>query len=216
MPVPGPTSAAEPPRGLTPGLTRRGLATRSRIVSAAADLVFEHGVAGTSMDDVMASSGTSKSQIYHYFADKDALVEAVIEAQTGRVRGTLAPYLDQADPIEGLRRWCAAVVDLQRSAGCIGGCPVGSLASELSDSSESARLLLEASFTRWQADLEIGLTLMRDRGHLVDGADPSALAVAVMVALQGGLLLAKTTRSIRPLEEGLTMAVAHVERHTRT
>ncbi|MGV7852690.1 TetR/AcrR family transcriptional regulator, partial [Mycobacterium kansasii] len=59
-------------------LTARGAATRARIVAAAASLVQEHGVAGTSLDDVMAVTATSKSQLYHYFANKDALIREVI------------------------------------------------------------------------------------------------------------------------------------------
>ncbi len=65
------TKACTPP----PRLTARGAATRARIVAAAASLVYERGFAGTSLDDVMAATGTSKSQLYHYFADKDALIQ---------------------------------------------------------------------------------------------------------------------------------------------
>ena len=51
--------------------TARGAATRARIVDAATDLIYTHGVERTSLDDVMAVSGVSKSQLYHYFADKE-------------------------------------------------------------------------------------------------------------------------------------------------
>ncbi len=182
-------------------------------MQATADLVFERGVAGTSLDDVLGASGTSKSQIYHYFTDKNALTEAVIAVQTQRVLHAQRPYLEEMDTLDGLRAWCTAVVDGQRLRGCVGGCPVGSLASELADSSESARALLEDSFAKWQTYFEDGLSAMRARGDLDDDADPSALADVIMVALQGGLLLTQTTRSTRHLEEGLAMAVAHVERH---
>jgi TetR/AcrR family transcriptional regulator, transcriptional repressor for nem operon len=50
-------------------LTVRGAATRARIVEAAAALIYEHGVERTSLDDVMAASGASKSQLYHYFVE---------------------------------------------------------------------------------------------------------------------------------------------------
>jgi len=50
-------------------------------VASAADLVYDRGVAGTSLDEVLAASRTSKSQLYHYFADKDGLVRAVIAEQ---------------------------------------------------------------------------------------------------------------------------------------
>jgi AcrR family transcriptional regulator len=75
------TKARTPPRRLT----ARGAATRARIVAAAASLVYERGFAGTSLDDVMAATGTSKSQLYHYFAGKDALIREVIKAQLGRI-----------------------------------------------------------------------------------------------------------------------------------
>jgi len=48
-------------------LTARGAATRSRIVEAAADLTYAHGVDRRSLDEVIAASGVSKSQLYHYF-----------------------------------------------------------------------------------------------------------------------------------------------------
>ena len=64
--------------------TARGAATRARIVGAAADLVYRRGASATSLEDIMEASATSKSQLYHYFADKDALMRAVIELQTRR------------------------------------------------------------------------------------------------------------------------------------
>ncbi|WP_345125010.1 helix-turn-helix domain-containing protein [Streptomyces chiangmaiensis] len=50
--------------------------TRSRIVEAAAELFHVDGVHAVTLDDVRAASGTSKSQLYHHFADKDELVRA--------------------------------------------------------------------------------------------------------------------------------------------
>ena len=67
---------------IRPTRTARGTATRARIVEAATDLVRAHGVANTSLDAVLAASNASKSQLYHYFADKDDLVLAVIQRQT--------------------------------------------------------------------------------------------------------------------------------------
>ena len=63
-------------------LTPKGEGTRRRIVAAAAQLMFDGGVAGTTIEDVRAAAGVSSSQVYHYFKDKKALVEAVSEYQT--------------------------------------------------------------------------------------------------------------------------------------
>lgn len=203
------TKSAAPRR-----LTTRGAATRARIVAAAADLVFARGVAGTSLDDVMAASATSKSQLYHYFDDKDALLREVIAFQTRRVLDFQGPQLHHLDSLAGLRAWRDAIVTSNRTRQGAGGCPLGSLASELADSSEDARVLLVDSFRSWEAPLAAGLGRMRRRGDLAADADPAVLATAIMAALQGGLLLAQTMRDSQPLALALDMALEHVAHRT--
>jgi len=193
-------------------LTARGAATRSRIVNAAADLFYEHGADRTSLDQVMAASGVSKSQLYHYFADKDALVLEVIARQTERVLDAQQPHLRALDSLPALTAWRDAIVRLNRATGGR-GCPLGSLASELANESEPARKRLAGSFAMWRDPIEQGLARMRERGELAASADPRELALALLSAVQGGLLLAKTTHSNRPLEVALDMALDHVTRH---
>lgn len=193
-------------------LTARGAATRSRIVEAAADLIYAHGVERTSLDDVMAASGVSKSQLYHYFADKNALVLEVIARQTERVLDAQRPHLETLDSLPALKAWRNAFVRLNKAAQ-YRGCPLGSLASELANDSEPARKRLADSFAVWRDRIELGLAKMRERGELMASADPQELALALLSAVEGGLLLAKTTHSSRPLELSLDMAIDHVTRH---
>jgi len=179
-------------------------------VAAAADLMLLGGVAETSLDAVLAATGTSKSQLYHYFADKDDLVLAVIAWQTERVLQSQQPQLFALDSLAGLRRWAEKLVDNQRTYGCEGGCPVGSLAAELAGS-ETARAVLINSFAQWESYLAAGFTAMHDRGQLDPSMIPDDLATTVMTAVQGGFLLSKTTRATRPLELALDMAISHIE-----
>lgn len=194
-------------------LTRRGTATRLRIIEGATELILRKGTAATSLDELMAETGVSKSQLYHYFADKDAIVVEVIRRQVENVFASQSPHLGGIDSMEAMRRWCGAIVDLSREQGGKGGCPIGSLASQLSDQSEHARGLLADGFESWGSQIEAGLHRMRDRGELAKTADPKDLAIAVLGAVQGGLLLAKTMRNVRPVELTLGMALALVEQH---
>src|ERR1700742_3348741 len=73
------------PSTTPPGLTRKGMATRARIIDAAAELMYEHGVAGTSIEGVRKETGVSGSQMTHYFADKRSRVRAVIAKQSDAV-----------------------------------------------------------------------------------------------------------------------------------
>ena len=197
-------------------LTARGAATKARIVDATASLVYERGIAGTSLDEVMAVTGTSKSQLYHYFADKDALIGEVIRAQLGRIIAAQeAAGLHEVSTWEGLHRWCDHFVTATRATEGAGGCPLGSLVGALADQSEPARRVLAQCFAEWQSYLSEGFTAMRDSGELTAKADPAELALTIMSALQGGLLMAQAMRSARPLELALNMALQHMAAYRR-
>jgi TetR/AcrR family transcriptional repressor of nem operon len=191
--------------------TPKGRATRERIVAAAAELMYRQGVAVTSIDEVKTAAEVSSSQLYHYFADRQALVGAVVVHQTERVLDVQEPLLAELDSIASLRAWRDAVIALALRFGTEGGCPIGSLAGELSDRDSSHRSALAAAFDRWESRIRAGLERMRDRGELRAGADPAALATATLAALQGGLLLSQVRRSTAPLQAALDQALAHIE-----
>jgi TetR/AcrR family transcriptional regulator, transcriptional repressor for nem operon len=189
-------------------LTRKGEQTRLRIVEAAAELILSQGVAGTTLDDVRAAAGVSSSQIYHYFAGKQELVRAVVELQSDLVIGHHEPLLAEVDGLDGLRVWRDFIVEHQRQVSCRGGCPLGSLGSELADSYDDARRDVASGFARWEGAIRVALRRMHERGELTAGADPEGLATATLAALQGGLLLTQIEKSTRPLEAALDTMIS--------
>ncbi|OLT11145.1 TetR family transcriptional regulator [Pseudonocardia sp. CNS-139] len=193
-----------------PRLTRKGLATRSRIVAAAAGLMFTRGVAGTSTEDVCAAAGVSSSQLYHYFADKRALVRAVVAHQTEQILTPQEPLFARLDTVDGLRAWRDALVDVQHERRCVGGCPLGSLGSELAEIDDGARVDVVDGFARWAAAIRDGLAAMRARGALPVTVDVDELALGILAALQGGLLLTEISRDTVALEAALDTVIAHV------
>lgn len=197
-------------------LTSKGRATRDRIVAAAAALMYERGVAATTTEDIQQAAGNiSPSQIYHYFRDKKSLVHAVIAYQTDVVMAFQQPLLATLDSFEALEAWRDAVVAVQSQHECAGGCPIGSLASELADQDPQARAELARSFARWQSAIEDGLRAMRDRGELRAEADPRSLALALLTALEGGLLMTQTRRDTLALETVLDAMIDRI-RHDAT
>jgi TetR/AcrR family transcriptional regulator, transcriptional repressor for nem operon len=191
-------------------ITARGRATRERIVTAASELIAERGVAETSLDDVIERAGASKSQLYHYFADRAALLRAVVDHNTEQVLAELG-RLD--DSWKAIRAWLDSMIDLQvERAGCR-GCPIGTLVPQLAETDEQARLALAGSFTRWEAELRDGLRAMKHNGKLERRADPDALATATMASIQGGLLLTQTRRDPGQLAIALDAAYAHLRAH---
>lgn len=190
--------------------TLRGRNCRERIIARSAQLVGERGVRGTSLDDIRASASVSKGQLYHYFANKEELILAVIGKQTSTVLSIHQSLLDSLDGWKDLERWCEFVIAQQEACQGIGGCPLGSLASELADQDEAARAALIHAFDQWEGYLVKGFERMRMRGDLRADANPTELAVAMMTGLQGGLLLTQTRRSTQPLRVALHAASTYV------
>ena len=196
-------------------LTAKGRAMRDRIIQAAAELIFAHGARETTLDHVRSAVGASKSQLYHYFSDKDELLYGVIDLQGSRVIEAQQPELGAIDSIASLRRWRDKLVQLCDTVGSIGGCPIGSLANELASHSENHRRALDSHFARWAALIEAGLLRMRARGRLGPALEPKTLSVAFLTAIEGGLLLAKLQRSSAALAAALDEIIRSIERDSK-
>lgn len=191
-------------------LTRKGQETRQRIVDAAADLIFEQGVAHTTIEDVRAAADVSSSQLYHYFDDKPALVRAVVDHQADTIVSGQQTF--DLSSLDGLRTWRDWVIEHQRELNCSGGCPIGSLGSELAETDPEARAQVSDGFKRWEAAIQSGLREMHKRGRLTPDADPDTLALALLAALEGGLLLTQIERDTKPLEAALDAMLELVAR----
>jgi TetR/AcrR family transcriptional repressor of nem operon len=191
-------------------LTKKGTATRGRIVEAAAELMFVNGVAGTTLDQVRDAAGVSSSQIYHYFTDKDALVKAVIDYQNEAVVGEQENAFANLDSIGALRTWGNAMVAHQQRINCTGGCPIAALGSQLGELDHDARSGVSAGFHRWQAAILQGFVAMQNNGTLPARIDVEKLSTAMLASLQGGLLLSQMHRTAEPLQAALDTAIDHI------
>src|SRR6478609_112525 len=188
-----------------PRLTRKGERTRARIVEAAAALIHERGVAATTLEEVKAAAEVSGSQMYHYFADKNELVQAVIDYQAD----TIVKHNRQAlGSPKGVEAWRKLVVTGVRSTQGKGGCALGSLGGQLAESDPEARALIAAGFEQWAAAISDGLRSPHADGKLPPDIDPDDLATTLLARRQGALLLAQVERSTRPFETAVDTLLA--------
>jgi AcrR family transcriptional regulator len=194
-------------------LTDKGAATRGRIVAATADLILRRGVGGTSLDDIRLDTATSKSQLFHYFpGGKNDLILAIAAYQMERVLEAQRPHLDELNTWHSWQSWRDAVVTHYRSQPHW-GCPIGSLTTELLGLHPDLGATLVAHLDRWHGYLDAGLHRMHDAALLHPNAEPDRLATHIFAALQGGLLLTQTARSIEPLEAALDGALDALRHH---
>jgi TetR/AcrR family transcriptional regulator, transcriptional repressor for nem operon len=159
-----------------------------------------------SLDDVGRRAHASRSQLYHYFDDRDDLIRAVVNATTDSVLLAQDELLEHLDTWTGIDRWFRVLVGFQEEREARGGCPIGSLVGQLAERDPLARAGLADGFERWEAHLRDGLERTQARGRLSANADPATLATATMALLQGGLLLTQVRRDPKQLRTALAAA----------
>ena len=188
--------------------TERGRRARSRIVAAAAEVVAERGALGASLDEVGVRASASRSQLYHYFNDKNDLLLAVAEATNDAVLGAQQSLFEGLGTWAGLQRWFDALVEIQERHHGRGGCPIANLVAELGEHDDDIRTVLASGFDRWQANIRAGFAAMVACGELRADADLDWLSGSTLASLQGGLMLTQARRDPRQLRQALDGALA--------
>jgi len=176
-------------------------------------VVAERGAHATTLEEVGARARTSKSQLYHYFNDRDDLLRAVAEATNDVVLDAQADLFAGLGSAAGMRAWADALVELNQSRRGAGGCPIASLVAQVGERDGDARALLAGGFDRWEAAIRSGLEAQRNAGELRDDADVGWLATCVLASLQGGLVLAQARRDPAALRAAVDGALAWVDSH---
>ena len=192
-------------------VTKHHRHARAAIVDAAASMMYNRGVAATSIGDVSHASGAEVRELRRHFPDKTELVRAVID----RELTVVLDGQDAADAIsswDGLDTWVSRVVDAQPAEDGPFACPLGTLATELKRSQEY-RPALDAAFRTWEGHLAAGLRRIQERGELDSDANPDRLAASLLAALQGGYLLASVHGRIEIMRDVLDDAVAALRRY---
>jgi AcrR family transcriptional regulator len=91
----------------------KGRATRDRLIEAGRDAFGRDGYDATSIAAILAAAGAAKGALYHHFANKEQLFDAVLDrvveeiAETAAQRARAAP-----DPVASLKAGCAAWLEM--------------------------------------------------------------------------------------------------------
>jgi AcrR family transcriptional regulator len=187
-------------------LTPKGRATRQRIIDGAAAELLVHGAVVTTLEDVMARTGTSKSQLFHYFPrGKDQLLLAVAEQEAARVISDQQPHLSRLTSWAAWQRWRDVVVERYRRQGQ--QCPLSTVMSELGRT-PGAQAVTGALIERWRSEIEAGVVAMQRQGKIADTVDPERAAAALLAGIQGGVSVLLNTGDLSYLEAALDFGIA--------
>jgi AcrR family transcriptional regulator len=195
-------------------MTRRGRASRERIVERAAELFAERGIAGTSVDEVLAAAGAGKGQFYHYFRGRDELAAAAVGHRCAQVVAGLTEVLGGVSSLAGLEQALAGLVAGFEEAG-MPGCPIGTLGTEVAGRNEEARLQAVAGFDAWERLLAGALERTRQSGELRADARPAVLATGLLASIEGGMVLSQARKDMASLRIAVDTGLAQVRTWAR-
>src|SRR3990170_8779346 len=183
---------------------RDGRTTREAILAAGRRLIHVHGYNQTTLDDVLRESGVGKGNFYYHFKSKEDLGYAILDQVVASfLERTLAPCFSDPDgrPLAQIRCFLDRVLETQRERNCMGGCPLGNLAAELSDVHEGFRTRLAKVFAAWRERLTVALHPARRSRDIRAAARPEALADFLVASLEGAILLTKVSKDIAVMEQ---------------
>ena len=198
---------------MTEAQTAKGRATQARIVEGAAVVLRERGVAFTTLDDIRSRTGTSKSQLFHYFPrGKDELLLAVAQFEADRVLDDQQPHLGSLDSWDSWYLWRDALVERYELQG--DQCPLGSLFLQVGRSSPGARAIVVELMRQWQDHLAHGMRALQERGLVTPLLDVDQEAAALLAGIQGGVSIMMSTGSSTHLKAAVDTGIAHLRATT--
>jgi TetR/AcrR family transcriptional regulator, lmrAB and yxaGH operons repressor len=172
---------------------------RERLTSATAALIQRHGVAGTGIAEILSTSGVTRRSIYLNFpGGKSELVAAATRSAGDEMAGTLRDLVKQRDPVAAFARmWSEVLI----SSDFEGGCPIVAAACSRDEAPEAASAAADV-FAEWSQLLADKL-----KGDGIKPATARSLALTIVAATEGAVILSRAARSTEPLEQ--------VSRHLR-
>ena len=185
-----------------PSITARGELTRTRIITTASRLMMTNGAA-TSLDQVNAEARVSRSQIYHYFADKNALISAVLTYQCGLVLAAHEAALQALVSTGDIVGWREFVIQAFQSRSCETGYLPASLWGELASESNEHQDIIRTMYVRWGLALSQSFERVHSNEPVLRLPDVSMFGLAASTVLHGGFGLSAIHGDVRPLEEAL-------------
>ncbi|MEW2175919.1 TetR family transcriptional regulator [Streptomyces sp. NPDC005406] len=192
-------------------LTPKGAATKQRIVEGAATAIRRQGVFALTLDDVLAATATSKSQLFHYFpGGKDELMLAVARHEADRVIGDQQPELGALTSWPAWQSWRDKVVARYREQGR--ECPLDIAVSQIGSATTGAQSVAVGLLDHWQAELAAGIRHMQSIGEVDADRDADRAAAALLAGIQGGVVILLSTGRLGHLEAALDQGIADLRR----
>ena len=181
-------------------MSRSGDATKERILDAAEELVFEHGFAATSLDNLLERAALTKGAFFYHFKNKAELGCALIERFAARDIDFLEETMRRAenlsrDPLQQLLIFIGLVIEtFENLSEPAPGCLFASYIYQPLEFSDDVGGIAAGTILKWRDRILEKLNeIDKDKG-LDQRLDAEALADQMTVIMEGSYVLSKVLK----------------------
>jgi len=179
----GDSIAATPSPVVTRGGYAKGDARRERIVEVAAEIFGTQGFRASTMLQIAAACGISRTGLLHHFPTKESLLEAVLARRDTGADPRHPPASEGSDGRQMLRRLLAVVEHNATQPRIVNLFSV--LSAEAGDPAHPAHDYFRQRYARLRGELKQALHHVAAAGQLTPGTDPDSLAVEIIALMDG-------------------------------
>lgn len=170
--------------------------TRERLVTATNEAFRRHGYNGTSVKQVTIAAGAPTGSLYHFFpGGKDELAEAALSSSGALYLELFESIATEAGDVpRAITAFFDGAADVLAETDYIDICPIGTVAREVASTNERLRVASQRVFESWLEAVRARLTA----GGL-SPEEAKELALTLVASIEGGFLLARTSRDSEAL-----------------
>jgi TetR/AcrR family transcriptional repressor of nem operon len=174
---------------------------REEIICEVSSLIHSQGYENTKLSDILNTTGIGKGQFYHYFSSKRDLADSVIDYMISKMNQALfEKILDQPiAPKVKLNQMLDEICHMQTENQAKRGCPIGNLASEISEHDPLFREKISSFFDQWEEKVKQALDELQQVGELDENIDPIKQARSMVAMIEGAILRMKNKQDIQVL-----------------
>ena len=166
--------------------------TKQKIIETAAIIFNQNGYVGTSIADIVKSTGVHKSGIYKHFKSKDEIAVAAFDYSLGLIVAAAIDRVGQEETaIDRLLAFVNTFKGFTTEPICVGGCPVLNLAVESDDTHPGLRLHVQNAVNGVRALIGSIVELGIRQGEIVVNTDIEQVSTIIFVTIEGAIMMSK-------------------------
>jgi len=183
--------------------TSQKLANRENLLSQGVTLLMQQGYHGTGLKEILDAVQIPKGSFYNYFGSKENFAAEAIQHYINPFIDQLSGHLQNPDndALSALRCYFNELITELEKAGYKGGCLLGNLMGEISDTSELCKKSLQLAVHRYRDVLQEALLKAQREGTVRTDKSAEDMADLLVNMWQGALLRMKIEQSSTPLKQ---------------